>query len=97
MAKELIVYKAPKTPALKPAVQNTPFKKKAVTKPKTFMSKAKYVIKKGIRLSAGALALGGAAYAAGAGSRRYAKAPKVGEDRDLRDMILSQPDKRQRY
>lgn len=67
------------------------------SKPKALASKARYVIKKGIRLSAGALALGGAAYAAGAGSRRYAKAPKVGEDRDLRDMILSQPDKRQRY
>jgi hypothetical protein len=93
MAKELVVYKAPKTPAIK----DTPFKRKAVTKPKTFMSKAKYVIKKGIRLSTGALALGAAAYAAGGKSRRYAKAPKVGEDRDLRDMILSQPDKRTLY
>ena len=67
------------------------------SKPKALASKARYVIKKGIKLSKGALALGAAAYVAGASSRRYAKAPKVGEDRDLRDMILSQPDKRQRY
>jgi hypothetical protein len=57
----------------------------------------KGVISKGIKIGAIGAGLTLAGYAAGAPSRRYAKAPKPGEDRDLRDMILSQPDKRQRY
>lgn len=55
------------------------------------------VIKKGVRLTGAGLALTGTAYVAGAGSRRYAKAPKVGESRELRDMVLSQPSKRTYY
>jgi hypothetical protein len=49
------------------------------------------------RLSGAGLALTGAAYVAGAPSRRYKKAPKPGENRDLRDMILDQPSKRTYY
>jgi hypothetical protein len=55
------------------------------------------VIKKGIRLSGAGLALTGAGYVAGASSRRYAKAPKPGEGRNLRDMVLDQPSKRTYY
>jgi hypothetical protein len=55
------------------------------------------VIKKGIRLSGAGLALTGAAYVAGTSNRRYKKAPKPGENRDLRDMILDQPSKRTYY
>ena len=47
------------------------------------------VVKKGIKFGTyGALAAGGL-YLAGGSSRRYEKAPKVGEDRDLRDTIVS--------
>jgi hypothetical protein len=49
------------------------------------------------RLTGAGLALTGAAYVAGASNRRYKKAPKPGENRDLRDMILDQPSKRTYY
>ena len=66
------------------------------SKPKAFMSKirhgAKNVVKKGIKFGAIGAALGIGAYAAGASSRRYAKAPKPGEGRELRNQIVSQPD-----
>lgn len=56
---------------------------------KKVMRGAGTVVKKGIKFgTVGALA-GGALYASGASSRRYEKAPKVGEDRDLRDTIIS--------
>jgi len=49
----------------------------------------KAVVKKGVKLGAiGAVAAGGI-YAAGASSRRYAKSPKVGEGRDLRDTLVA--------
>jgi hypothetical protein len=49
-------------------------------------------VKKGIKFGGIGAALGIGAYAAGASSRRYAKAPKPGEGRDLRNQIVSQPD-----
>ena len=55
------------------------------------------VIKKGIKLSGVGLALTGAGYLAGASSRRYAKAPKPGEGRNLKDIVLSKPNKRTYY
>ena len=55
------------------------------------------VIKKGVRLSGAGLALTAAGYIAGAPGRRYAKAPKFGEGRNLRDTVLSQPNKRTYY
>ena len=66
------------------------------SKPKAFLSKArvigKNIVKKGIKFGWIGAALGIGAYAAGASSRRYAKAPKPGEGRDLRNQIVSQPD-----
>ena len=66
------------------------------SKPKAFLSKAraigKNIVKKGIKFGGIGAALGIGAYAAGASSRRYAKAPKPGEGRDLRNQIVSQPD-----
>ena len=78
--------------------------KKALVKysiPKAFMSKIRYgaknVVKKGIKFGAVGAALGIGAYAAGASSRRYAKAPKPGEGRELRNQILAKPSKRTYY
>lgn len=45
-------------------------------------------IKFGLKTSAVGLGLAGATYLAGAKSRRYAKAPKFGENRDLRNKII---------
>lgn len=71
------------------------------SKPKAFLSKArvvgKNIVKKGIKFGAIGAALGIGAYAAGASSRRYAKAPKPGESRNLRNTILAKPDKRTYY
>ena len=71
------------------------------SKPKAFMSKirhgAKNVVNKGIKFGTIGAALGIGAYAAGASSRRYAKAAKPGEGRDLRNQILAKPDKRTYY
>ena len=71
------------------------------SKPKAILSKirhgAKNVVKKGIKFGAVGAALGIGAYAAGASSRRYAKAPKPGEGRELRNQILAKPSKRTYY
>lgn len=71
------------------------------SKPKAIMSNirvaGKNVVKKGIKFGAIGAALGIGAYAAGASSRRYAKAAKPGEGRDLRNQILAKPDKRTYY
>tara|TARA_R100001460_G_scaffold21850_1_gene44502 strand:+ start:878 stop:1198 length:321 start_codon:yes stop_codon:yes gene_type:complete len=49
----------------------------------------KTIVKKGIKLGAIGTVAAGGIYAAGASSRRYAKSPKVGEGRDLRDTIMA--------
>ena len=67
------------------------------SKPRAMFGKAKQMIGKVGRLTGVWLALTGAAYVAGTSSRRYKKAPKPGENRDLRDMILDQPSKRTYY
>ena len=71
------------------------------SKPKAFLSKArvigKNIVKKGIKFGGIGAALGIGAYAAGASSRRYAKAPKPGEGRNLRNTVLAKPDKRTYY
>jgi len=65
------------------------------SKSKAFMNKAKSLVKKGIKFG-GLAAIGvGGLYLAGSKKRRYAKAPKFGEGRDLRDKFtLAKPDKR---
>ena len=81
--------------AMVPAV----IQKKKVN-PKKFKKANKPVssyIKKGVRLTGVAAGLTGAAYAAGASSRRYAKAPKPGEGRNLGNTVLAKPDKRTFY
>jgi len=60
------------------------------------------VIKKGLKVASRAalspLSLGlTGAYALGASSRRFKKAPKVGEGRRLSSEVLSKPDKRTYY
>ena len=71
------------------------------SKPKAFLSKArvigKNIVKKGIKFGGIGAALGIGAYAAGASSRRYAKAPKPGEGRNLGNTVLAKPDKRTFY
>tara|TARA_R100001509_G_C4707933_1_gene162302 strand:+ start:114 stop:356 length:243 start_codon:yes stop_codon:yes gene_type:complete len=71
------------------------------SKPKAFLSKArvlgKTIVKKGIKFGGIGAALGIGAYAAGASSRRYAKAPKPGEGRNLGNTVLAKPDKRTYY
>ena len=71
------------------------------SKPKAFLSKArvlgKNIVKKGIKVGGIGAALGIGAYAAGASSRRYAKAPKPGEGRNLGNTVLAKPDKRTYY
>ena len=67
------------------------------SKPRAMFGKAKKLVGKIGKLTGAGLALTGAGYVAGASSRRYAKAPKVGENRELRDMVLSQPTKRTYY
>jgi len=71
------------------------------SKPKAFLSKArvlgKNIVKKGIKFGTIGAALGIGAYAAGASSRRYAKAPKPGEGRNLGNTVLAKPDKRTYY
>ena len=98
MAYEIVPYK------FNPPAKRYNFKPKPVgvlgRAGKTFKKVGKAVggvIKKGVRLSGVGLALTGAAYVAGAPSRRYKKAPKPGENRDLRDMVLDQPSKRTYY
>lgn len=73
----------------------SPFKKKS--KAKLLAEKAGQYVKKGIRFSGYGALLAGGAYLAGAPSRRYKKAPKFGESRDLRDMVLAKPDRRTLY
>ena len=48
--------------------------------------------KKGIKFGGLAAIGAGGLYLAGAKKRRYKKAPKPGEGRDLRNQIVSQPD-----
>ena len=67
------------------------------SKPRAMLGKAKKMIGKVGRLTGAGLALTAAGYIAGASSRRYKKAPKPGENRDLRDMVLDQPSKRTYY
>ena len=71
------------------------------SKPKAFLSKArvlgKNIVKKGIKFGGIGAALGIGAYAAGASSRRYAKALKPGESRNLGNTVLAKPDKRTYY
>lgn len=78
-------------PALMEKKKVNPKKIKKVNKPMSSY------IKKGVRLTGVAAGLTGAAYAAGASSRRYAKAPKPGEGRELRNQILVKPSKRTYY
>jgi hypothetical protein len=98
MAYEIVPYKF-NPPAKK--YKFNPKKIGVMTKAgKTFKKVGKAVggvIKKGIKLSGAGLALTGVGYVAGASSRRYKKAPKPGENRDLRDMVLDQPSKRTYY
>ena len=98
MAKDIVPYK------FNPPAKQYKFKPKKVgfmgKAGKTFKKVGKAVggvIKKGIRLSGAGLALTGAAYVAGAPTRRYRKAPKPGEGRDLRNIVLDQPSKRTYY
>jgi len=84
-------------------VSTLPAKRPKVPKNKFFERTGKYiggigrkvlktsgaVVKKGIKFGAAGALVGGALYASGASSRRYEKAPKVGEDRDLRDTIIT--------
>ena len=98
MAKDIVPYK------FNPPAKKYKFKPKKVglmeQAGKTFKRVGKTVggvIKKGIKLSGAGLALTGAAYVAGAPSRRYRKAPKPGEGRDLRNIVLDQPSKRTYY
>lgn len=67
------------------------------SKTKALAAKAGQYVKKGIRFSGYGALLAGGAYLAGAPSRRYKKAPKFGESRDLRDMVLAKPDRRTLY
>lgn len=57
-----------------------------------FLKGGRSLVKKGIKFglktSAVGLGLSGAMYLAGAKSRRYAKAPKFGENRDLTNKII---------
>lgn len=57
-----------------------------------FLKGAKSLVKKGIKFglktSAVGLGISGTMYLAGGKSRRYAKAPKFGEGRDLRNKII---------
>ena len=84
-------------------VSGLPEKRKKLKKPNLFERSGKTlkgigrkvingsnaVVKKGVKLGAiGAVAAGGI-YAAGASSRRYAKSPKPGEGRDLRDTLIA--------
>ena len=67
------------------------------SKPRAMFGKAKKLVGKVGKLTGAGLALTAAGYVAGSSSRRYAKAPKVGESRDLRNMVLDQPSKRTYY
>ena len=57
-----------------------------------FLKGAKSLVKKGIKFglktSAVGLGIAGTMYLAGGKSRRYAKAPKFGEGRDLRNKLI---------
>jgi hypothetical protein len=67
------------------------------SKSKAMFGKAKKLVGKVGKLTGAGLALTAAGYVAGTSSRRYAKAPKPGENRELRDMVLDQPSKRTYY
>ena len=67
------------------------------SKPKAMLSKARVLVKKGIKFSGIGAALGIGAYVAGAPSRRYKKAPKFGESRDLSNKMIAQVNKRSFY
>lgn len=77
-----------------PAIRDTAKKarKGAKIMNSKFLKGTKSLVKKGIKFglktSAVGLGLAGASYLAGAKSRRYAKAPKFGENRDLRNKII---------
>ena len=99
MKKDLVVYK-PKTPAVYTGVGGKPKKSMMTAFGKKFgaaKKMGKSIVKKGIKFGTIGAVITGAAYIAGAGTRKYNKAPKVGEGRNLRNSILSKPDKRQRY
>ena len=68
------------------------------SKPKDMLSKARSVVKKGIKFTGIGAALGIGAYIAGAPSRRYKKAPKFGErNRDLKNQMIAQANRRSFY
>lgn len=67
------------------------------SKPRAMFGKAKKLVGKIGKLTGAGLALTAAGYVAGSSSRRYKKAPKVGESRDLRNIVLDQPSKRTYY
>ena len=77
-----------------PAIRDTAKKagKGAKIMNSKFLKGTKSFVKKGIKFglktSAVGLGLSGAMYLAGAKSRRYAKAPKFGENRDLRNKVI---------
>jgi hypothetical protein len=101
MKKDLVVYK-PKTPAIYKGIgrsgkPKTSFAQTLGKKFGSFAKMGKGIVKKGIKFGTIGAVITGAAYIAGAGTRKYNKAPKVGEGRNLRNSILSKPDKRQRY
>ena len=66
-----------------PAIRDTA--KKARKGAKSLVKKG---IKFGLKTSAVGLGISGTMYLAGGKSRRYAKAPKFGEGRDLRNKII---------
>ena len=62
------------------------------SKPKAMLSRARSFVKKGIKFGKIGAVLGIGAYVAGASSRRYKKAPKPGESRNLGNTALAKPD-----
>jgi len=98
-------FKSKLLPAVVPGT-STFTKKQATGMPRKKFSKVKKpeagIIKKGLKVASRAalspLSLGlTGAYALGASSRRFKKAPKVGEGRRLSSEVLSKPDKRTYY
>ena len=67
------------------------------SKPKAMLSKAKSFVKKGIKFGGLAAIGAGGLYLASAKKRRYKKAPKPGESRNLGNTVLAKPDKRTYY
>lgn len=81
--KKLIIPKVASSKAL------VPYKNLGSSKSKiSFITKVGKTFKKGLKITGVAAAATGAAYIAGASSRRYNKAPKFGEGRELRDLVM---------